>query len=159
MHVSREILWVCPLIDLILFLLVALAVWLVSRFFKGLPAIRILVFLLVFLTAYDWLSLTGRLYPRACLLLSLGVAATFVRWLRTREPAACRFWRRSSPYLVLALLILIVGIQGGKRLHERSVENSFPVAPPGPPMCWWSWWTLCVPTIFPHTGTRGLPAR
>jgi arylsulfatase A-like enzyme len=133
MHVSKEILWVSPLVDLILFLLLALAVWLVSRFFKRLPAIRLLVFLLAFLAVYDWLSLTGRLYPRACLLLSLGVAATFVRWLKTRELAACRFWRGSSGYLVLILLILFVGIQGSKRLHERSVESSLPAAAPGSP--------------------------
>ena len=133
MHVSREILWVSPLVDLILFLLVGLAVWLVSRFFKRLPVIRVLVFLLGFLATYDWLALTGRLYPRACLLLSLGIAATIVRWLRTHEPAAVRFWRRSWAYLILVLLILFVGIQGGKRLHERAAEASLPAATPGSP--------------------------
>lgn len=133
MHVSREILWVSPLVDLILFLLVGLAVWLVSRFFKRLPVIRVLVFLLGFLATYDWLALTGRLYPRACLLLSLGIAATIVRWLRTHEPAAVRFWRRSWAYLILVLLILFVGIQGGKRLHERAAEASLPAAAPGSP--------------------------
>ena len=133
MHASKEILWVSPIVDLILFLLVALAVWLASRFFKRLPAVRVLVFLLAFLAAYDWLSLTGRLYPRACLLLSLGVAATFIRWLRTREVKAVRFWTRSWAYLVAVLLILFAGIQGGKRLHEGSVKNSLPAAPPGSP--------------------------
>lgn len=133
MHVSKEILWVSPIVDLILFLLVALAVWLASRFFKRLPAVRVLVFLLAFLAAYDWLSLTGRLYPRACLLLSLGVAATFIRWLRTREVKAVRFWTRSWAYLVAVLLVLFAGIQGGKRLHEGSVESSLPAAPPGSP--------------------------
>lgn len=133
MHVSKEILWVSPLVDLILFLLVGLAVGLVSRFFKRLPAIRVLVFLLAFLAALDWLTLTGRLYPRACLLLSLGVAVNLVRWLGTHELAAVRFWRRSWAYLVLVPLILCVGIQGGKRLHERAAEDSLPTATTGSP--------------------------
>ena len=74
------------------FLLVALVVWLVSRLFKTLPAIRVLVFLLSFLAAYDWLTLTGRLYPRACLFLALGIAAALVRWVETHEASAMRFW-------------------------------------------------------------------
>ena len=133
MHVSKEILWVSPILDSILFLLVALAVYLVSRFLKGLPAIRALAFLLAFLAAYDWLTLTGRLYPRACLLLSLGLAAALVRWMGTREPEAVKFWKRSWGYLVAALLIVFVGIQGGKRLHERALEARLPAASPGSP--------------------------
>jgi arylsulfatase A-like enzyme len=133
MHLSKEILWVSPTVDLILFLLVALVVWLVSRLFKTLPAIRVLVFLLSFLAAHDWLTLTGRLYPRACLLLALGIAAAFVRWVGTHEAAAVRFWRRSCKYSVAVLLIVFAGIQGGKWLHERMAEARLPAASPGSP--------------------------
>jgi arylsulfatase A-like enzyme len=133
MHVSREILWVSPIVDLILFLLVALAVWLVSRWFKRLPAVRVLVFVLTFLAAYDWLTLTGRLYPRACLLLALGIAAAFVRWTGTREASAVRFWRRSWAYSVAVLLIVFLGLQGGNWLRERTAEARLPAASPGSP--------------------------
>ncbi len=133
MHASKEILWVSPLVDTILFLFVALAVWLVSRFFKRLPAVRVLVFLLVFLAAYDWLSLTGRLYPRASLLLSLGVAAAFIRWLANHELAAVRFWKRSWAYSIVLLLAVFAGIQGSKKFYERRVEGSLPAASPGAP--------------------------
>jgi arylsulfatase A-like enzyme len=133
MHVSKEILWVSPTVDLILFLLVALAVWLFSRLFKTLPATRVLVFLFSFLAAFDWLTLTGRLYPRACLLLALGIAAAFVRWVGTHEASAVRFWRRSCKYLVAVLLIVFAGIQGGKWLHEQTVEARLPAASPGAP--------------------------
>jgi arylsulfatase A-like enzyme len=133
MHVSQEILWVSPIVDLILFLLVALAVWLVSRFFRRLPAVRVLVFLLAFLVAYDWLSLTGRLYPRASLLLSLGVAAAFIRWLATHELAAVRFWKRRWAYSIVLLLVVFAGIQGGKRIYERRLESSLPAASPCAP--------------------------
>ncbi|HEX3352282.1 MAG TPA: sulfatase [Terriglobales bacterium] len=133
MHVSKEILWVSPLVDLILFLLVALAVWLVSRIFKRMPAIPVLLFILSFMAAYDWLTLTGRLYPRACWLLALGLAAVFVRWMAAREPAALRFWRKSWGYAIAVLLLLFFAIQGGKRLRERIAESSLPEAAPGSP--------------------------
>src|SRR2546430_10991956 len=54
MHVSKEILWISALVDLIFFLIVTLLVWLISRFSQRIPAIRVLVFLLAFLTIYDW---------------------------------------------------------------------------------------------------------
>ena len=133
MHVSKEILWVAPIVDLIFFLLIALVIWLTSQFFKRIPAARVLVFIITFLAAYDWLTLTGRLYSRASLLLALGVAAAFVRWLGTHEAAGIRFWRKSWAYLVAALLVIFVGIQGGKWLHERIVEARLPVASSGSP--------------------------
>src|SRR6267142_5388502 len=39
MHVSKEILWISPLVDLIFFLIVTLIVWLISRFLLRIPAI------------------------------------------------------------------------------------------------------------------------
>ena len=67
-----------PIVDLCFFLIVTLLVWLISRFSHRIPAIRLLVFLLTFLTIYDWLILTNRLYHRACLILALGVSVAFV---------------------------------------------------------------------------------
>jgi arylsulfatase A-like enzyme len=133
MHVSKEILWVSPTVDLILFLPVAVAVWMVARLFKRLPGFRVLVFLLVFLAAYDWLTLTGRLYPRACMLLSLGIATAFGRWLRKHEAVAVSFWSRSSGYLGAALLLSFAAIQGGQWLHEYAAEGRLAAASPGSP--------------------------
>jgi hypothetical protein len=133
MHVSKDILWVSPLVDVLFFLAVAAVVWLASRFFKRLPALLVLVFLLTFLAAYDWLSLTDRLYPRACFLLSLGVAVAFTRWLRRREPLAVRFWRKSWGWMVAIFVLVLVAIQGGKWLDERVAEASLPAAASGAP--------------------------
>src|SRR5258708_11472818 len=74
LHVSKEILWISPAVDLIFFLLIALLVALLSRAVPRLGGLRTGVFLFTFLTAYDWLLVTGRLYRHACLLLALGTA-------------------------------------------------------------------------------------
>jgi len=74
MHVSWEIVWISPFVDAILFLSLALFCIVVSGLTPRIPAMRVLVFLLTFLSMYDWLTLTSRLLLRACLLLALGVA-------------------------------------------------------------------------------------
>ena len=133
MHVSREILWISPLLDVSLFLLVALCVWILGLLFTAIPRVRLLLFALVFLSVYDWLVLTGRLYRAACLLLALGIAVVFLRWLHSRESAAVRFCRRSIPAAVALFLATFTLIDGGTRLGERLATAKLPAAAPGTP--------------------------
>jgi arylsulfatase A-like enzyme len=128
MHVSVDILWVSPVVDLLLFTTIAAVVWCLSRLFRAMPARLVLGFVLTGLAVYDWLELTDRLYHRACLLLSLGAAVAFLRWLRRHEAAICDFWRRSAPVLVGVLVVLFVGIKGGSRLAERRHSAQLPEA-------------------------------
>jgi arylsulfatase A-like enzyme len=133
LHVSKEILWISPIVDLVFFLLIACAVMLVSRVFPRLPGLRVLVFILVSLTAYDWLLVTGRLYKHACLLLALGLAVALTRWLKKHEVSAVLFWKRSTTVLLGVFLVLLVGIEGSKRLHEFYWTSHLPAATPGSP--------------------------
>jgi arylsulfatase A-like enzyme len=133
MHLSAEILWISPAVDLGFFLLIGLIAWVVSRALPGVPGLRVLFFVLVFLTAYDWLMVTGRLYRRASLLLAFGVAVALSRWLRTREKSAARVWRRSFIAVAVLLVVAIVAIQGGKWLaEERALSGLAPAAPGSP---------------------------
>jgi arylsulfatase A-like enzyme len=133
MHVSREILWVSPVVDLIFSALLAAGIFLVSRVFKQVRAFPVLVFLLAFLSAYDWLTVPDRLYHSASLLLAAGVALSFRRWIGKREGAALRFWTRSTPGAVVVLLMVLAGIQGGKYFHERNATGKLPAAAPASP--------------------------
>jgi arylsulfatase A-like enzyme len=133
MHVSKEILWISPVVDLCFFLLIGLCVALLSRVFARVRAVRVLVFVLLFLTAYDWLMLSGHFYRRAALIFALGAAVAFDRWLRDHEFATVRVWKRSMPWLIACLVLTIVAIEGGKRIHENRVVSKLPVAVPGSP--------------------------
>jgi arylsulfatase A-like enzyme len=133
MHVSKEVLWISPLVDLFFFYIVTLLAWLISRCSRRVPAIRLLVFLLTFLTIYDWLTLTNRLYHRACLILALGVAVAFTRWIAKREAASVAFWRRSTPWLAVVFLLAFSVIQGGKWAHERIAVAKLPATPQSAP--------------------------
>ncbi len=132
-HVSGEIVWISPIVDVTLFLSLALICSAVGRFSPRLPAVRVLVFLLTFFSVYDWLTLTGRLYHRACLLLALGVAAAFARWCGKRENTFLQFWKKTTPWLVAAWILAFAGIQGGKRLQERNAVAHLPAAAAGAP--------------------------
>jgi arylsulfatase A-like enzyme len=133
MHVSWAIVWISPIVDAILFLSLAVICGVVSRLAPRLPIMRALVFLLTFLTVYDWLTLTSRLYLRACLLLALGVAVAFTRWCGKRESAFLQFWKRTTPRMVAAWILVFAGIQGGKWLQERDAVANLPPATPGTP--------------------------
>lgn len=133
MHVSKEILWISPLVDLCFFVVIGVAVAIVARIFRRIPSARVLSFLLIFLTSYDWLMLTGHFYRRAALLFALGVAVAFNRWFRAHEASTVSTWRKSAAWLAVALAVVIIGIQGGKWISEsHAVSNLGPAAPGSP---------------------------
>jgi arylsulfatase A-like enzyme len=132
-HVSKDILWISPAVDLLFFLSLALFLGLIAQFQPRLPAMRIAIFLFTFLAAYDWLTLTERLHHRACQLLALGVAVALDRWLRKHGARATHFWRRTTPWLIAAMVLVFAGIQTGRWLRERnSVANLPPAAADAP---------------------------
>src|SRR5256885_2865000 len=133
MHVSKEVLWISPLVDLSFFLIVSLSVWLISRLSQRIPSIQVLVFLLTFLTIYDWLALTNRLYHRACLIMALGVAVAFTRWIAKREASSVTFWKKSTPWLAAVFLLTLWAIQGAKWAHEKIAVARLPAAPQSAP--------------------------
>ncbi len=133
MHVSEEILWISPVVDLCFYLLVGVAVAFIAKVFRRLPALRVLEFFLVFVTAYDWLMLTGHFYRRAALVFALGMAVALDRWFRKHQPRAEVCWRRSAPWLLATFALLVIGIEGGKRISEARAISNLPAAPSGAP--------------------------
>ena len=108
-------------------------IWLVAQISSRIPTLRIVVFVLSFLAVYDWLTLTGRLYHRACLLLAFGAAVAFGRWFGRHQDQAARFFRKATPWALAAVAVAFVAIQGGKWWHESSAVAALPSAAPGAP--------------------------
>ena len=133
MHVSKEILWISPIVDLIFFLAIGALIAFVSRISKRFPAQRVLLFVLVFLTAYDWLMLTGHFYRRAALLFAFGLSVAFDRWFRKHEPATLRAFGRFAPWLAAALVLVVIAIEGGKWESERHATAYLAAANPDAP--------------------------
>jgi arylsulfatase A-like enzyme len=133
MHVSGEILWISPLLDLTIFLLSGLTVFLLARLWPGDRGFEAMVFCLTFLTMYDWLTLTDRLLHLACLVLSIGVSVAVLRWFNRSRGTLLRLARSSLPGLVVVWLLIFAGLEGGQRVHEHSRVARLPAPAPGAP--------------------------
>jgi hypothetical protein len=127
-----EIVWIAPLVDLILFVILGFALslvgWLVPRF----PVARGSVFLFAWLMFFDWLAipLVGRARIWAVLVLAFGLAVWLVRWFDKHPSRIERFWRKSIPWIAV-LLLLGLGVQGGRWLQEKRAVAELPEAASG----------------------------
>ena len=132
-HVSRPILWISPAVDVLLFTVLALLLSFVFRFLPHLSPTRMVIFVLAFLTLYDWLTLSQRISHRACELLALGVAVAFTRWSDRNRERVLRFSKTSLVWLCAVWLLTFAAIQGAARLGERHALRSLPPAAVGAP--------------------------
>jgi len=132
-HVSWPIVWISPIVDTALFLLVSLLVWVISRFSRRIPQQRVVVVLLSFLVIYDWLTVTGRLYRLARIIFALGAAVASGRWFTAHKPAAFQFFKRSFPMVLGLYLVSVITIEGIPRWVERSATANLPASAPAAP--------------------------
>jgi len=132
-HVSWQILWISPLVDLILFLLVALVISVAGRLWPRLPVFRATIFALISLTLYDWLLVPNRLYHIACLLFAAGVATVLSGRIAGSERSAVRFWRQTLPGLVALAVLVFAVVQGGPWFVEHEQLAKLPPPEPGSP--------------------------
>lgn len=131
MHVSAPIVWIAPIVDTTLFLLLALAVWILGRAVSRVHSARLLLAAATFLAVYDWLSLTGRLHYLACLLLAAGCAAVLLR--KSAGDGQAGNWQRRAIYALAGWALIFLVIQGGSYLKERRAIASLPAAQPEAP--------------------------
>lgn len=132
-HVSKEIVWISPIVNVLFFAAIALTLTLLARLSPGIPAQRALVFVLVFLSVYDWLTLSERLLHLACLLLALGVAFAFARWFSRNCERVLTLCSKTLPWLLAIWLLIFGGMQSGELLNERRQLHNLPAARAGAP--------------------------
>ena len=132
-HVSKEIIWISPAADALLFVAGTLLVALFLRALPWLRATKIVIFILVFATVYDWLTLSERIAHHASELLAVGVAVAFTRWFHRNRERTLRFWKTSLVWLCAVWLLAFAAIEGGKHLRERHDLATLPPAASGAP--------------------------
>lgn len=130
--VSIEIIWISAVVNLLLFL--GLAV--VAGFFKSLlPRIvvpQVIVPLFLFLGFLDWVAISGRIGPVAVLVLAAGLATMVFRALSKRESTGLAFFRRTLPWVAAAAVIAFIVIHGGLWLRERIATRNLTAAAGSP---------------------------
>ena len=128
LHVSEPIIWISPIVDLILFCVLTVALWAAGRLAPKLRLLQAAIALLTALTLYDWLTVTARLSHLSCLLLAAGVGVAFSRWVAKHDAATLQFVRRTFPFVAGAALLAFAGIQGGHWLREAMAVSKLPTA-------------------------------
>ena len=130
---SPQILWIAPVFNLILFLLMGVGLATLLRVKSKLPGLVLAVGLFTWVTLFSLLLQFGRINKVAALILSLGIGFQVARMLRKRELAAVKFFRMSVPILIV--VALLIGTAGAywDRGRERYLVSKLPQPRPGAP--------------------------
>jgi arylsulfatase A-like enzyme len=131
--VSRDIVWMTPTADLLLFGVAALVLLLLSLAAPRLASLRPAVTVLAFLTAFDILTMQPWITWWAMLALALGFGYQAGAFAASHEALVWRVVRRSLPVLTLALVALAVGQRVRAAGAERNALARTPTSPPGAP--------------------------
>lgn len=132
-HVSLPIIWIAPIVDLGVALLLAALLALASRIFPRMPLMRTAVLVYASGMAYIWLALTERLTYHADLLLGVGIGVALSRWFIKHQKLTFRVWRATVPLLAAAVILALLVGEGREWWHERSALAKLPPAAPGSP--------------------------
>ena len=127
---SWEVMWVAPIFDLLLFLVVGVALALVAQFLPQVWAKRLSLFAFLFLMIFAWIEiyLSGRLSPLATGILATGIGYQLSLFLYEREKKFSPFVHRTAKGLSILTLALLVVIQGGYWIQEQVMVRNLPEA-------------------------------
>jgi arylsulfatase A-like enzyme len=131
--VDANILWAAPIMNLVLFVLIGLILWLALGWVRRIPWTASIIGLFATLTAYDLLVETGRILRPSVALLSIGIGTVVYRWVRRDvETRAAVVGRALKPIAVLAGVLSLAVVPGGA-IWERYQLWRLPEPSPNTP--------------------------
>jgi arylsulfatase A-like enzyme len=133
--VSRRILYLAPLVDAALFTVLGLLLATACRWCRRRSAQQPVLFLLIFLLLFDWLSLIldRVLEPAVIVILTLGLSAALLRSFPGGTGRIFGVARSSLPALASAVAVLMIVVPAERVYSERAEEASLPPAPENAP--------------------------
>ena len=129
---SRHAVWMAPLVDGVLFTLIAAVLWLLRRRVPGLITLPFLVGLLSFLGVVAILLPFRQIHVAATILIAAGVGAQLSRRIKGREAGLGRLAQRSATGFAVLTGLLAAGMVAREKLSDRSVA-ALPAARAGSP--------------------------
>src|SRR5262245_56935669 len=123
-----DVVWMAPLADALLFLLLGLVLWLIAARWPNLVSLRLVTGIFAFL---GFLSLLFMYYPLAVyakILLAAGLAIQASRFAEARADAFQRLARRSVGWTAALVVALAVSIHGWQWIGERQALAQLPAS-------------------------------
>ena len=117
--VSAEIIWISAVVNLVLFLALAVIAGFLKPLLPRVVVPQVIVPFFLFLSFLDWVAISGRIGPLAVLVLAAGLTTMVYRALSKRESAGLPFFRRTLPWVATTAVLAFVGVHGGLWLRER----------------------------------------
>jgi arylsulfatase A-like enzyme len=130
--VGRDIVWMAPMIETIIFLVIALLLVALQRIWRR-DIYPVALLVLGFFAFLALLLMYTPLYQGAALVLALGLAVQFSRVGRRHPAGFARLIRRSGWTLLVVALVLGFGTTGLRRWKERNTIAGLPAAEAGRP--------------------------
>lgn len=128
-----DFLWITPMVYLLLFVALGVALVLLSPLLKAFAKVPVVVFAAAFVAVWSQTLFHDWLEGIAGVILALGVALQMARIAAGRTTGFLRLVRRTVPWMVGCVLVLAVGMPVSRVLAERSSLASLPKPPPGAP--------------------------
>src|SRR5690606_25421553 len=133
LRISRQIVWIAPIGELMLPLPTALLLWLLGRIWPRLATLRTILLVLGFQALISVFLFTGFLHDFAILPLAAGCAWQLARAAGGSPDRFLRLARRTTPVFAI-LFIALAGVVNLKiALDERRAVSALPEAPAGAP--------------------------
>jgi arylsulfatase A-like enzyme len=128
MRLSRDFVWMAPVAEVSLLLLVTLPLILVGRLWRKLDLLPIVLFICSLLAFLNLLMLVPRLHHLAALLLAAGLAVQVARYSTARAAAFRAVVKRTLFWMIGIVFLLAVGIQARQAFAERQALAMLPPA-------------------------------
>lgn len=133
LHVSADIVWISPTLDLLFFLLIGFALAPILPRLRWLQVVPTAFIVFSTLTFYDWFVLSQRLSRRSSFILALGLASALNRLFSKHQEQILEFLGHNLKWLGLALVAAVVGIHGTQLIREHLFLSRLPAASAGSP--------------------------
>jgi arylsulfatase A-like enzyme len=131
--VSRDVVWMAPIADLVLFGTAALVLALISLAAPRLGSLRSAITVFAFLAAFGVLTMQPWMTWWAMLALALGFGYQTGAFAASREALLWRVVRRSLPVVMVAFVALPIGQRWSAAAAERGALATAPSSPPRVP--------------------------
>ncbi len=126
--VSKFVVWMAPLADIVFFLVVIGFCLLLARSWKGINSIRLVIILGIFFFALTLLFMIRGLHPYAAVVLALGIGIRLSTPVYKRWTSFYKFARNSQWWMAGVLLLTTVGVHGTDFYREWHAWRSLPDA-------------------------------